>query len=398
MKKFIIFYILFFISNLIYSEKFIFKYIPGSKQKIEATINGKQYQNKQFLLDYIQTYKTIRTIKEVKDNIGYIEDLNYFYNQNKYINKEILEVKDTTTANYSKNFLGTMKVLDNAFFPTFRNVPVFPDANLQQGQSWIKEGMEVQDLFGDKTQSIFPLTVRYNFIGYETINGKKVAKIKYSHSIDIVNNGRNNIDPRIKRVVGLSDTILYFDNELGMQVREEYTRDYSFLISGVGGDFIATFVDNGVRIWSNIELMDKDKIVDDINKKLKEENVEDATVTKDDKGVKLQLENLHFYPDSSELLPEEKERLNKVAKILKNYKEKGIMIIGHTAFAGTKKARDQLSVDRAKVIVDYLIDQEAINVSKSSFGGKGAEEPIADNATEEGMKRNRRAEIYILEE
>jgi len=398
LKKLIILSILILISNIIYSEKFIFKYIPGSKQKIDAIINGKQYQNKQHLLDYSQTYKTIRTVKEVLDNTGNIEDINYFYNQNTYINKQILEVKDSTAANYTKDPFGIMKVLDNVFFPTFRNVPAFPDTDLQPGQSWIKDGLEVQDLFGDKTQSVFPLTVRYDFIGYETVNNRKFAKIKYSHSIDIVNNGNNNIDPRIKRVVGLSDTILYFDIEQGTQVKEEYTRDYSFLINGTTGAFIATFVDKGVRDWSNIELMDKDKIVDDINKKLKEEKIEDAVVTKDDKGVKLQLENLHFYADSSQLLPEEKDRLNKVAKILKIYKDKGIMIIGHTALAGTEKARNQLSVDRAKVIVDYLISQDAINVLKSSFGGKGAEEPIADNVTEDGKKRNRRAEIYILEE
>ena len=74
------------------------------------------------------------------------------------------------------------------------------------------------------------------------------------------------------------------------------------------------------------------------------------------------------------------------------------MIIGHTTDKGTEKGRLKLSIERAKVIADYLIDQEAINLLKSSFGGKGGKQPIADNTTEEGMKKNRRVEIFILEE
>jgi flagellar motor protein MotB len=74
------------------------------------------------------------------------------------------------------------------------------------------------------------------------------------------------------------------------------------------------------------------------------------------------------------------------------------MIIGHTTDKGTEEGRRNLSIERAKVIMDYLVQMNAININKSSYGGKGGTEPIADNSTEEGMKKNRRVEIYILEE
>jgi outer membrane protein OmpA-like peptidoglycan-associated protein len=97
-------------------------------------------------------------------------------------------------------------------------------------------------------------------------------------------------------------------------------------------------------------------------------------------------------------VPEDIERLDKVANILKKYKDKGLMIIGHTTDKGTEEGRKKLSLERAKVIIEFLKQKDAINLPKSSFGGKGGTEPIADNSTEEGMKKNRRVEIYILEE
>lgn len=399
MKKVVVLLLSIFVSFFIFPEKFQFKFTPGIKQKIEATINGKQYQNKMLLLEYSQYYKTIRTIKEVKENKAIIEDSNYFYNQNLFtINKVVLEIRDNTLVTYEKDKNGSIKVFDNAFFPTFRNIPVFPDKDINIGDVWSANGIEVQDLFADKRVSIFPLTVTYKFLGYEILNGVKVAKIVYSHSFDITNSSSYKIDPRIKRVIGISETILYFDNDRGTQIREEYKRDYSFLLTTQTGDVVVTFLDSGVREWEKIELLDRDKIVKDIEKKIKDENLEDTTVARDEKGIKIQLENLHFEADTAVLLPEEKVRLDKIAKILKEYKERGVMVIGHTALAGTEKGRAKLSVERAKVIVDYLIEKDAINLLKSSFGGKGSEEPIADNSTEEGKKKNRRAEIYILEE
>ena len=399
MKKIIIILINLFLLFSINSEKFRFKYIPGTKFKIEAIIKGKQFQNEVLVVEYDQQYKTVRTIKEFKNNIGTIEDSNYYYNINKAINNQILELKDESVLTYLRDLQGRMKIDSTYSFPTYRNVPYFPDNDIKPGDQWTLPGLEVQDLFSDKTISEFPLKVKYTFLGYETLNNKNYAKFKYEHEVDITNSNQYKIHSRIRRVIGQSETIMYFDNENGTRVKEIYKRDYGFLLlDDYNNLYTAEFIDSGERNWYQVELMDKDKIVDDIKKQLEDEKIEDATVEKDEKGIKIQLENLHFIADSPELLPEEKSRLDKVSRILKNYIDKGIMIIGHTTDKGTEKNRQKLSIERAKVIADYLIDKEAINLNKSSFGGKGGTEPIADNTTEEGMKRNRRVEIYILEE
>ena len=398
MKKILITVTILFLLYTIHPEIFRFKYIPGTKYKIEANIKGKQYINDQYANEYSQEYKTVRTIKEEKDNVGTIEDVNYNYNIHKNVYNQILELVNESVNTYLRDLQGRMSIDANNIFPTYRNVPVFPDNDIKPGDQWTASGMEVQDLFNNKTITELPLNVKYTFLGYEEINNTKYAKFKYEHSIDITNNPQQRMDSRINRIVGASQTIMYFDNINGTRVKEIYQRDYSFLIESNNQQYVARFIDSGERNWDPVELMDKDRIVDDIRKEFDKEKIEDAVIEKDDKGVKIQLENLHFIADSPELLPEEKSRLDKVAKILKRYKDKGIMIIGHTTDKGTEKGRLKLSIERAKVIADYLIDQDAINLLKSSFGGKGGTQPIADNTTEKGMKKNRRVEIYILEE
>ncbi|MCK4798530.1 MAG: OmpA family protein [Spirochaetes bacterium] len=387
-----------FLLSSLYSEVFKFQYIPKSKQRIEATITGEQLQNSKLILKYVQKYKTIRMIKDVNNDIANIEDKRYFYNYNTFVTNKVREIKNDSITNYYKDIQGKITVHENAIFPTLRNAPVFPEEDIQPNYQWTAPATEVQDLFNDKTLSIFTISVKYTFIGYEKINGKNLAKFFYEHKVDITNNTNNNIDQRIKRVMGESKTVMYFDNKKGTRVKEEYNRHYAFLLQDGIQSYVAEFIDSGERIWHEIESMDKDKIVEDLKEQLDEEEIEDIRVEKDAKGIKISLENLHFNPDSSELLPAETNRLQKIAKILKKYIDKGIMIIGHTTDKGTEKGRLKLSVERAKVIVNFLIDLDAINVVKSSFGGKGGTEPIADNKTEEGMKRNRRAEIYILEE
>jgi|GEM_PF-849779 len=399
LKKIIVFLFSFVIVFSINPEIFKFKFPKGSKQKIEAVIKGKLFQDKNLVSDYTQKYKTIRTIKDVDSAYSIIEDTYYFYNQNKLTSSKVLEVNDISTVNYKKDTSGKMILFTNSAFPTYRDVPVFPSQDIKPGQRWTATATEVQDLFQDKIVSEFPINVSYTFLGYEDFNNQKLAKFQYEHQVDITNNGYySSLDSRILKIVGSSVTIMYFDNINGTRVKEIYTRHYSFVINFNGQNVLIEFIDNGERIWYPIELMDKDKIVDDIKKKLKDENIDDTDVQKDDKGIKLTLENIHFYPDSSEMLPGEVDRLKKIAKILSNYKDRGIMIIGHTTDKGTEEGRKRLSVERAKVVLDFLNNENAINIDKSSYGGRGGTEPIADNSTEEGMKKNRRVEIHILEE
>jgi outer membrane protein OmpA-like peptidoglycan-associated protein len=116
-----------------------------------------------------------------------------------------------------------------------------------------------------------------------------------------------------------------------------------------------------------------------------------------DEGITISLENVQFQAESAELLPPEREKLAKIAGILRRYPDRDILVGGHTALAGTEAGRLQLSQDRAAAVADYLIAVGVRKPERMVVRGYGAEKPLGDNRTEEGRRRNRRVEITILE-
>ncbi|MEZ5196345.1 MAG: OmpA family protein [Bacteroidales bacterium] len=55
-----------------------------------------------------------------------------------------------------------------------------------------------------------------------------------------------------------------------------------------------------------------------------------------------------------------------------------------------------MSEDRAKSVVDYLVDK-GISSQRLVFMGYGFKQPLATNDTEEGRQLNRRTEFKVLE-
>ena len=159
------------------------------------------------------------------------------------------------------------------------------------------------------------------------------------------------------------------------------------------------FVDSGNRVWTKIEsTIDKKKEVSKIKNDIENQKLENVNITETTDGLKLSLENIRFEPDSSVLTEQEALRLKEIAKILTKYKDKHIRIVGHTADRGTADAQMKLSALRAKSVAKELLRYNAITQKNTEIQGKGAEEPIASNDTEENRKKNSRVEIFITDE
>lgn len=106
--------------------------------------------------------------------------------------------------------------------------------------------------------------------------------------------------------------------------------------------------------------------------------------------------NLRFYPDSPELLPEEKGRIQAIADKLKEILEDegySILIEGHTADVNKPVGQLNLSVERAETVRSALID-EGLDEKIITYKGYGGTMPVADNSTEEGRAQNRRVRIF----
>jgi len=135
------------------------------------------------------------------------------------------------------------------------------------------------------------------------------------------------------------------------------------------------------------------EIIDEINRL----DLPDVNVRVVEEGISISLENIGFFPDSDVMLPGELEKLNLIIDILKRYPNRDIVVSGHTALAGTIQGRMQLSIERATAVANLLLSKNVRNADRMVIRGFGAEKPIADNSTLEGMQKNRRVEITILE-
>ena len=73
-----------------------------------------------------------------------------------------------------------------------------------------------------------------------------------------------------------------------------------------------------------------------------------------------------------------------------------VRVIGHTDSTGGDAVTDPLSLRRAQTVRDYL-DTRGVAADRMQIEGRGAREPVADNATEAGRAKNRRVEILLRE-
>jgi len=110
------------------------------------------------------------------------------------------------------------------------------------------------------------------------------------------------------------------------------------------------------------------------------------------------MDKVQFKKGSAELLPESNGLLNEVARVLKeNEQLELVQIEGHTSSEGGIEVNRKLSQARAESVRKYIVGQ-GIAAKRLTAKGFGPDRPIADNATEEGMEKNRRVEFNIIKQ
>jgi len=102
-----------------------------------------------------------------------------------------------------------------------------------------------------------------------------------------------------------------------------------------------------------------------------------------------------FDVGSYTLKPEFRATLDKVAESLKQYPDSLIDVYGHTDSTGSDAYNQTLSENRARTVANYLSVQ-GVSSARVRSQGFGETMPVADNATDEGRRKNRRVEIKIV--
>ena len=100
-----------------------------------------------------------------------------------------------------------------------------------------------------------------------------------------------------------------------------------------------------------------------------------------------------FKSGSTEISSGADEVLQEVAEAMQTVPDMQILIVGHTDADGDGDANLALSRKRAETIKMALVTQYDIKFSRIQADGKGENEPIADNATDDGKAQNRRVEF-----
>ncbi len=121
----------------------------------------------------------------------------------------------------------------------------------------------------------------------------------------------------------------------------------------------------------------------------------DIPLNKIQEGSKVVLKNIFFDFDKATLRKESEPELMRVVNFLKENPDVKIEISGHTDNKGSHEYNKQLSENRAKSVVQFLIEH-GIDKSRLSYRGASYDEPIASNDTEEGRQLNRRVEFKII--
>lgn len=112
-------------------------------------------------------------------------------------------------------------------------------------------------------------------------------------------------------------------------------------------------------------------------------------------GIAVTFESGILFPfDSAELKPEARDNLRKLARSLGDNARTEVLIVGHTDSTGRPEYNQGLSQRRARSAADYLSDQ-GVARRRLRTDGRGEDEPIAGNDTEDERQQNRRVELAI---
>lgn len=102
---------------------------------------------------------------------------------------------------------------------------------------------------------------------------------------------------------------------------------------------------------------------------------------------------LVFDTNSDQLKGTDWPILRILANLMKKDSTLKIEIAGHTDKTGNATANQTLSERRANTVKKTLTEKYGVEVDRLSAKGYGAEQPLADNGTEQGRAINRRVEI-----
>ena len=224
-----------------------------------------------------------------------------------------------------------------------------------------------------ETDEIYPEEISYWKIPEENINEIKIA---YENLMTIYKDAKN-IDP-----INLARAISSLDCWSEQQEENWQTWD----INSCKNDFLNAMH----NIYEKISTQENEQENTNKNKNLENETKDEVTiVTKNENKELMQI--IYFDFDQFNLSEVSKD---KIKKFLNNYGSdiNEYLVIGHTDTKGTNKYNLSLSIKRAEVVKEILINY-GINQNSIKILGKGEESLAVNTPDDTKQPANRRVEI-----
>jgi len=101
-----------------------------------------------------------------------------------------------------------------------------------------------------------------------------------------------------------------------------------------------------------------------------------------------------FAVDSATLSGDARGALGQAASVMNEYDKTAVVVQGHTDSTGSEQHNQGLSERRAGSVVTELVSR-GVNNDRIASMGFGESQPVADNASSEGRRRNRRVDVML---
>jgi outer membrane protein OmpA-like peptidoglycan-associated protein len=291
-----------------------------------------------------------------------------------------------------------MVIENDKGYPSMRGFPSYPAAKVTNGSKWQAQGIRALDPFNSGYPVIIPFLAEYEYRGTEQYQNMPVHRL-YASYASRFQDGMS--QSGIVRVQGSHkvDILVRVDDGLPVCMRDDLDETF-FMANGTSVQFKGFTLTFGTGIVP----LNKDVVITSLGDSLKIRkdpvvpSIQSPSidVTPVPEGIRLTIKDIRFVSDSAEFLAAEKPRLDLIADALKKIPERTFLVEGHTAATGRAAGEMELSIERAKRMIEELV-KRGISAERFIYKGWGGTKPIGDNSTDAGRSANRRVEITILE-
>jgi len=304
------------------------------------------------------------------------------------------EIDHAVPVTYAIQPDGAYAIEGDGAYPTLRGFPIVPKAEISVGNRWTGVGTRLVEPLHDGKFSRVRFYSDYRYDGEVTQGGETVRVITATYAVRYKKGDDPAGDVRLQSISGNHAVSIQLSAPSGALsfMRDQMDETYAFV------DGTSVQLKGFILTWlTSATPLNREETADKIAKKLKESGTKDVVIEQKKEGVSVSLNNIHFVAEQATFLPDELSRLEALAGALKLIEGRSFHVIGHTAAVGTPESQYDLSVKRAKAVVDFLASH-GISAGRFLYEGRGGTEPVAPSDTEENMAKNRRVEIFILED